>query len=149
MSDFNTHVNPHSDIFSPLYRPPPGVTKGRTRTGDSIIFGLLITYEVARKWLEDRFELNLASDHSEDINIPYQLNKLVLDNGIAFGCCTAPRRLDSLVSDILVITQIDPRGPFVHDGPDAYDEVLQEDRKPIPGVKEEEVKTWLMKETGT
>lgn len=103
---------------------------------------------MARRWLEDRFKLELATDHSEDINIPYQLNKLVLDNGIALGCCTAPRRLDPLVSDILVITQIDLRGPFVHDGPDAYDEVLQEDRKPIPGVKEEEVKAWLMKETG-
>ena len=57
---------------------------------------------------------------------------------LAFACCTAPRRLDATLSDILVITQI-LQGPFVHDGPENYEEVYQEDRKPIPGVLEEEV----------
>jgi hypothetical protein len=36
----------------------------------------------------------------------------------------------------------------MHDGPGAYEEVLQEDRRPIPGVKEEEVKAWLDKGLG-
>lgn len=45
---------------------------------------------------------------------------------------------------VFVITQTE-RGPFIHDGPDAYEEVLQEDCRPIPGVKEEEVKEWLDK----
>jgi hypothetical protein len=57
-----------------------------------------------------------------------------------------PRRLE-LVSDYLVITQIE-RGPFIHDGPETYDEVLQEDRRPVPGLKEEKVKAWLEKEIG-
>ena len=47
-------------------------------------------------------------------------------------------------SDALVITQIE-RNPFIHDGPEMYDEVLQEDRRLIPGLKEEKVKVcqWL------
>jgi len=148
MSNFNIHINPHPEILPPpWYRPPPGVMKGPTRTGDSVIFGLLIDYEVAREWIKKTYKYELRSDHSEDITIPYKFNKLVLEKGIAFGCCAAPRRLESLVSDTLVITQIE-RGPFIHDGPDAYDEVLQEDHKPIPGVKEEEVKTWLEEELG-
>jgi hypothetical protein len=52
--------------------------------------------------------------------------------------------MTALVFDFLVITQTE-RGPFIHDGPDAYEEVLQEDCRPIPGVKEEEVKVWLDK----
>jgi len=72
---------------------------------------------------------------------------LVIEKGIAFGCCAAPRRQESAVSDFLVITQIQ-HGPFLHDGPEAYEEVLQEDRRPIPGVRDEEVKAWLKKELG-
>ena len=60
---------------------------------------------------------------------------------MAFGSCSAPRRLER-VSDSLVITQIDC-GPFIHDGPEGYEEVLQEDRRPVPGVMEETVKAWL------
>jgi hypothetical protein len=29
-----------------------------------------------------------------------------------------------------------------------YDEVLEEDRRPVPGVKEEKVKAWLENEVG-
>lgn len=49
-----------------------------------------------------------------------------------------PRRL-TLVSDALVITKIE-RGFFIHDGPETYDEVLQEDRRSIPVEKEELVR---------
>ena len=65
---------------------------------------------------------------------------------MAFGCCFTPRRLE-LASDVLIITQIE-RVPFTHDGPQAYDEVLQEDRWPIPGQKEEKVKAWVEDEVG-
>jgi len=58
-----------------------------------------------------------------------------------------PRRLESGICDFIIITQIH-YGPFTIDGPDRYEEVLQEDRKPIPGVKEEELTAWLKKELG-
>lgn len=77
---------------------------------------------------------------------PFNSKTLVIEKGMAFGCCPAPRRLE-LVDDYLVITQIE-RGPFIHDGPETYDEVLQEDRRAVPGLKEEKVKTWLEKEVG-
>jgi len=47
------------------------------------------------------------------------------------------------VCDFLVITQI-LQGPFIYDGPYGYEEVLEEDRRPIPGVLEEEVKAQLV-----
>ncbi|KAG6820197.1 hypothetical protein H0H93_004047, partial [Arthromyces matolae] len=50
--------------------------------------------------------------------------------------------LESDISDFLIITFVQ-RGPFTHDGPEAYEEVYDEDRKPIPGVKEEQIKAQL------
>ena len=147
MSKFNIHVNPYpGNLPPPWYRPPPGVMKGPTRIQDSIVFGLLIDNEDGRAWFKKTYDYELRSDHRQDISIPIQLNDLVIEKDMAFGCCAAPRRLE-LVSDYLVITQIE-RGPFIHDGPETYDEVLQEDRRPIPGVKEEKVKAWLEKEVG-
>ena len=147
MSEINIHVNPHpGSLPPPWYRPPPGVMKGPTRIRDSIIFGLLIDNEAGREWFKKTYQYELLGDHSQDLNISTRLNKLVIEKDIAFGCCSAPRRLE-LVSDFLVITQIE-RGPFMHDGPETYEEVLQEDRRPIPSVKEEGVKTWLDKELG-
>ena len=136
------HINSH--LPPPWYRPPPGITKGPTRILDSIIFGFLIDNEEGRAWFKRKYDYELKEDHSEDLGIAMQLDDLVIEEGIAFGCCPAPRRLE-LVSDVLVITQIE-RGPFIHDGPETYEEVLQEDRRPIPGVKEEKVKAWLEKE---
>ncbi len=112
-----------------------------------IISGLLIDNEKGRGWFRESYEYELSSDHLEDLNIPTRLKQLVTDKGIAFGCCAAPRRLDSSVCDFLVITEIQ-FGPFVNDGPDAYEEVLQTDLWPIPGVKEEEAKARLEKELG-
>ena len=83
-----------------------------------------------------QYELNI--NHSEDLGVVLQLDYLAIESGMAFGCCPAPRRLE-LVDDYFVITQIE-YGPFIHDGPDTYNEVLQEDRMPIPGLKEEKVK---------
>ena len=150
MSKFNhdIHVNPHPPgiLPPPWYRPPPGVMKGPTRSQDSIIFGLLIDNDDGRAWFKKTFHHELLSDHSQDLGIVLQLDDLVTEKDMAFGCCPAPRRLE-LVSDALVITQIE-RGPFIHDGPETYDEVLQEDRRPIPGLKEEKVKGWLENEVG-
>jgi hypothetical protein len=76
-----------------------------------------------------------------------RLRKLLDAKEIALDCCSAPRRLESVVNDVLVITQI-VQGPFVLDGPESYEEVYQEDRKPIPGVMEDEIKVQLKKEFG-
>ena len=147
-SEFNIHVNPHPPgiLPPPYYRPSPSVTKGPKRIARSIVFGLLIDNEDGRAWFKKTYDYELKSNHSEDLGIPLQLDDLVIEKDMAFGCCPAPRRLE-LVDDYLVITQIE-RGPFIHDGPETYDEVIQEDRKPIPGLKEEKVKTWLEKEVG-
>jgi len=48
---------------------------------------------------------------------------LVIKKGMAFGCCVSPH------------------------GPETV-EVLQEDRRPVPGVTEEKVKAWLKNEVG-
>jgi len=143
------HHNPHPKgaLPPPWYRPPPDVKKGPTRTRASIIAGVLIPNDEGRKWFLERYGYELATDHLEDINIPIRLRKLLEEGGIALGCCTAPRRLDSAVDDFLVITHIQ-QGPFVHDGPQAYEEVLEEDRKPIPGVREEELMVRLKNEFG-
>jgi hypothetical protein len=138
--------NPKGVLPPPWYRAPPGVTKGPTRTRSSIIAGLLIANDEGRRWFKESYNYELPDHHRQDVNIPIRLRKLLEEKGIALGCCTAPRRLESAVSDCLVITQI-LQDPFVHDGPEAYEEVLQEDRKPIPGVKEE-VKGQLKKEFG-
>ena len=138
-----------SDIYvkqPPWYRAPPGVTKGPKRTQEYIIFGLFINNEEGRAWLKETYNCELSIDHKQDLNVPVQLNKLVKEKDMAFGCTSAPRRLE-VVSDFLVITQIE-FGPFTHDGPQAYDEVLQEDRRPIPGHKEVKVKAWLENEVG-
>lgn len=130
----------------PCYRPPPGVMKGPTRMSDSIVFGFLIDNEDGRAWFNKSFKLQLPSNHQLDLNIPFRLNELVIKKDMAFGCCSASRRLE-VVSDCLIITQI-IRGPFIHDGPETYDEVVQEDLRPIPGLKEEKVKAWLEEEVG-
>ena len=111
---------------------------------DSILFYLLIDNEDGRAWFKKTYDCKLQSDHRQDINIPIQLDDMVIENDMAF---VPPLRRLELVSDYLVITQIE-RGPFIHDGPEAYDEVLQDDRRPIPGQKEEKVKAWLENEVG-
>lgn len=148
MSELNIHVNPHpKSLPPPYYRPAPGVTQGHPRKQDFIISGPLIDNEEGRRWFRTCFQYELSSDHLEDLNIPTRLKKLIIDEGIAFGCCAAPRRLDPCVCDFLVITDIQ-FGPFVNDGPDNYEEVLQEDLRPTPGVKDEEAKAWLLNELG-
>lgn len=101
----------------------------------SIIFGLLISNDEGRKWIKDAYNYELASHLRQDYTMSYRLKQLVQEKGIAFGCCMAPCRLESAVRDFLVITQI-LEGPFIHDGPYGYEEVLQEDRKPILSVLE-------------
>jgi hypothetical protein len=109
-------------------------------------FGLLIDSEDGRAWIKKAYNCELRSDHSQDIIIPVQHNDLVKEKDMAFGCSPVQRRLE-LVLHFLVFTQIE-RGPFIHDGPKTYDEVLQDDRRPIPGQKEEKVKAWLVNEVG-
>ena len=143
----NIFENPHPEgaLPPPWYRPPPGVTKGPTRTRACIVAGLLITNDEGRRWFKQKYNYQLADHHGQDLNVLIRLEDLVKEKGIAFGCFTAPRRLESDVTDTLVITQI-IEGPFVHDGPQSYEEVYEEDRKPVPGVREEEIKVQLKNE---
>ena len=67
----------------------------------SIIFGLLIDNEVGREWIKKTYNYDPCADHTEDLTIIMQLRKLVMEKGIALGCCAAPRRLEALVSDAL------------------------------------------------
>ena len=67
---------------------------------------------------------------------------------LELGDFSVPIRLDDLVTkekdmglmvfgslyQMFLSSQIE-RGSFIHDGPQAYDEVLQEDRRAIPGQK--------------
>ena len=136
-----------SDIYvkrpHPWYRAPPGVMKGPKRTLEYIIFGHLIKNEEGRAWYKKTYGYELSIDRLEDLNVPLELDELIKEKDIAFGCTSAPRRLEA-VSDCLVITQIE-FGPFTHTQVD--DEVLQEDM-PIPGQKEEKVKARLENEVG-
>jgi hypothetical protein len=104
------------------------------------MFGLLIDNEEGRAWFKKTYGCELSIDHNQDLNVPVQLDKLVKKKDMAFGCTSA-------LSDFLVITQIE-FGPFTHDDPQYCDEVPQEDRRPIPGQKEEKVKAWLENEVG-
>ena len=149
-NDSNICINarPAWELPRPWYRPPPGVTKGQPRRLDSIIAGPLFSNDEGRRWFKDTYNnYELAKNHSQDLNICTRLEDLVVEKGIAFGCAAAPRRFESGICDFIIITQIH-HGPFTNDGPECYEEVLQEEIKPIPGVKEEEVKAWLKKELG-
>ena len=119
MSDSDTFVNRPP----PWFRAPPGVTKGPIRTLEYIIFGHFIENDEGRAWFKRTYGAELSSDHNQDLTIPVLLAKMVKAKDMAFGCTTAPRRLEVL-PDFLVITQIE-RGPFTHDGPQIYEEVLQ------------------------
>ena len=148
-TSLNIYENPHPKgaLPPPWYRPAPDITKGPTRTRACIVAGLLITNDEGRRWFKEKYDYPLPDHHRQDMNITMRLKALLEEKGIALGCRTAPRRLESLVADFLVITQI-IKGPFVHDGPQSYEEVYQEDRKPISGVTEENIRTRLKEEFG-
>jgi hypothetical protein len=139
----DTHENPHPEgaLPPPWYRPPAHIKKGPTRARASIIAGLLISNEEGCRWFKEKYNYELPAHHRQDMNVAIRLETLLEEKGIALGGCTAPRRLE-IISDFLVITQV-LQGPFVHDGPERYEEVFQEDLKPIPGVLEGEVEAKL------
>ncbi|KAG6847520.1 hypothetical protein H0H93_007603, partial [Arthromyces matolae] len=134
---------PPGPLPPPGYRPPPGVVKGPLRTRLSIIGGLLISNDEGRRWFNDTYTYKLPPRHSVDRTVNMRLEPLLFEKDLdVYGICTAPRRLESEISDFLVITFVQ-HGPFTHDGPEAYEEVYDENRKPIPGVKEEKIKEQL------
>lgn len=136
-----------TDPKSPWYRPPPGVTKGTPRMFGSINAGLIISNDEGRRWFKEKYGRDLLDDHRADLNVPLRLAGILRENGIAQGCIFAPRRSDPFISDFLVITQHFV-GRWMNDGPDNYDEVLDEDVKPKETVVEERVKEWLLEELG-
>ncbi|KAG6843694.1 hypothetical protein H0H87_001558, partial [Tephrocybe sp. NHM501043] len=141
-SNIDIHDRGTDPLPPPWYRPRPGVTEGPKRLATSIIGGLLIDNDEGRRWFNEKSNVELASNHSQDINVNLKLIDAMAQEGIPLNCVTAPRRLESAVSDFLIITHIQ-RGRFVHSGPEAYDEVYDEDKKPIPGVNEDEIKAAL------
>jgi len=153
MTSTNTvdiHHNPYppGQLPPPWYRPPAHVTKGPTRTFSCIIGGLLIDNAEGRRWFKDTYGRELAAHGRQDMNVYLRLRKLFPEKGIdAFTCVLAPRRMESAIEDFLVITHVET-GSFENDGPLAYEEVLQEERRPIPGVKEERVKAQLKEAFG-
>ena len=149
MSARNIHKNPHPPeaLPPPWYLPPPNVTRGPKRARACIIGGLLVDHDEGHRWFKAFYNYDLPNHHRQDLNIPIWLEKLFLEQGIALGCSFTPRRLESQLSDFLVITQV-IRGPFVHDGPEMYEEVYDLERQPIEGVNETEVKDLLKKNLG-
>jgi hypothetical protein len=109
--------------------------------------GLIISNEEGRCWFERKYEIKLAEHHRQDSNIPLCLNRIIQDAGITIGCCFAPRRNESAVSDFLVITQMQ-RGEWMNDGPENYEEVFNKEWQQHPSTCEEEAKQWLEKELG-
>ncbi|KAF8875876.1 hypothetical protein CPB84DRAFT_438957 [Gymnopilus junonius] len=137
------HLNPDS----PWYRPPPDVSKGIPRLRGTINAGLLVSNEEGRRWFKQKYGIELADHHRQDMNVPLRLSNILRDEGMALGCIFAPRRSDPFVSDFLVITQC-LSGCWRNDGPDNYEEVLMEDVKPMETAHEERIKMWLEKELG-
>ncbi|KAG6855275.1 hypothetical protein H0H87_005617, partial [Tephrocybe sp. NHM501043] len=109
------------------------ITKGPKHLATSIISGLLIDNDEGYRWFKEKFNAKLTSDHSEHINVNLQLINTMAQKDIPLNCVTAPCRLESAVSNFLTITHVQT-GCFVHNVPEAYDEVYDEDKKPIPGV---------------
>ncbi|KAG6812467.1 hypothetical protein H0H92_002732 [Tricholoma furcatifolium] len=138
---------PEGQLPFPWYRPPPEVTEGPRRLRSSIVGGLLISNDEGRRWYKEMSNIELADHHRQDRSVNLKLAKQLVEKGIdAYDACTAPRRFD-IVHDFLVITHI-VHGPFIHDGPEHYEEVLDEDRKPTPGAKEEKAKADLLSKLG-
>ncbi|KAG6823346.1 hypothetical protein H0H92_010548 [Tricholoma furcatifolium] len=147
MPEPDIHERGDGALPPPWYRPPADVTKGPMRTRTSIIAGLVIRNDEARRWYYENYKVQLSNNR--DVNVIVKLRRLLSEKGIdAYDISFAPRRMDPYVSDFLIITQIDT-GLFTHDGPEAYEEVYDEGRKPIEGVTEETVKAQLLSKFGT
>ncbi|EKM78311.1 hypothetical protein AGABI1DRAFT_114623 [Agaricus bisporus var. burnettii JB137-S8] len=146
MADTVIDLNPESDG-----------KKGTLRQKSCIIGGLFIENNEGRRWFKDTFGHELASNHSEDVSILMALMKDLEPHGIdARGVSfvapwpdfhTKDVSLECSTFDFLVITYVE-RGPFLYDGPNGCEFVLDEQRKPLPGVKEAHVKEQLKKEFG-
>ncbi|KAG6827604.1 hypothetical protein H0H92_011143 [Tricholoma furcatifolium] len=149
MPDIDIHDRGAGALPVPCYRPAPGDTKGLRRTRASIIGGLLIDNDEGRRWFKEKYDVELA-DHrynGRDINVNLRIRRLLEEEGIdAYHICTAPRRFES-VCGFLIITHIE-RGPFIREGPEAYEEVYDEVLKPVPGLKEEQVRADLLLKLG-
>ncbi|KAF5378109.1 hypothetical protein D9615_007563 [Tricholomella constricta] len=143
-----------AELYSPQRRKPSQAGHLRTDTPQaSGPFYLRVRVCVkgndeGRRWFKDTYNIELADHHRQDGNVRLRLNPLLKEKNIdAYSCHTAPRRLEGVICDWLIVTQI-LLGPFVHNGPDYYEEVYDEKMKPVPGVKEEKVKAQLKKEFG-
>ncbi|KAG6825079.1 hypothetical protein H0H92_004760 [Tricholoma furcatifolium] len=146
MPEPDIHERGDGALPPPWYRPPADVTKGPMRTRTSIIAGLVIRNDEARRWYYENYKVQLSNNR--DVNVIVKLRRLLSEKGIdAYDISFAPRRMDPYVSDFLIITQIDAR-LFTHDGPEGYEEVYDEDRKPIKGVRESNVEAQLLANFG-
>ncbi|KAG6825900.1 hypothetical protein H0H92_001931 [Tricholoma furcatifolium] len=121
----------------------------RFRARVSIIAGLVIHKNEGRRWLSEKYTNVQLADYVLDANVKLRLETLLVlsEEGIdVYDICNAPRRLESNLYDILIVTQIE-RAPF-NDGHEPYDEVDDEGLKPVEGVKEAKVKAQLLEKFG-
>jgi hypothetical protein len=128
--------------------------KGRIRNRSCIVGGLFISGKEGVRWWESISGCELADDHSEDLSVVMTLWKKLKEHGITDArrvclidhclevCHADESPADLKALDFLVVTYIE-RGPFCHDGVDNCEYIVDEERKPHPGVKEEKVKEQL------
>jgi hypothetical protein len=131
--------------------PRPNGRKGDPRYRSCIVGGLFIECEVGRRWFEEITGEKLAANHSEDFSVVMalwdDLEKYGVDAHrvcLVDPClnCHTDQPTNHAAWDFLVVTYIE-RGPFYHDGVGECDFVVDEERKPNPGVKEAKVRDQL------
>ncbi|KAJ6597821.1 hypothetical protein B0H10DRAFT_2231956 [Mycena sp. CBHHK59/15] len=134
---------PGDPMRPPWYRPPIVVVKGPRRLRTAMSAGYVIPYKDGYRWFDDSYKIKLAEDHRQDLNIPLRLSRVLTEKRIGTGDCLFAERRLSPWSDFLVVTQR-LSGLWIHDGPENCEEVLEEEKKPIPGPHDEEVKEKLL-----
>lgn len=140
------YIDPDGSL-PPWYRPPPGEDTGSRAVWNTIIAGLIVSNEEGRRWFSEKFGIELADHGRQDANITLRLRPIFREKQIPYQCRWVPRRLDTR-DDIMIITQC-LQGQWEHIGPINYSEVTEEDRKPIEGQAEQELRKRLLDEVGT
>jgi hypothetical protein len=128
--------------------------KGRLRNRSCIVGGLFIEAKEGCQWWERASGWKLADNHSEDLSVVMGLWQKLEEQGITDArrvclidpclevCHADEPPVDPKAWDFLVVTYIE-RGPFCHDGVDNCEYVVDEERKPHPGVKEAKLRDQL------
>jgi hypothetical protein len=129
--------------------------KGSPRSHSCIVGGLFIEGKEGCRWWESiSGGYKLADDHSEDLSVMMTLSQKLDEHDITDArrvCLIIPCQenchadeppADPRALDFLVVTYIE-RGPFCHDGVNNCEYIVDEERKPHPGVKEAKLRDQL------